>query len=452
MYKNNKMGLGVMEINNVIIKSGALALAVSCFAPSIAYATNGLFLIGNGNKAKGMGGVGIAISADSLSAATNPATIAGMKNRIDIGMDIFVPSVESTLGSVSSKSEASINGMGLNSTFILPSMAGTYQWNDKITLGVAAVPVGGGGTKFKTNFFEAAAAGTPNTPGISSILGVDYVVGEIVSTIAYKLNDQHSFGASLLIGIARFEAYGLGLFDPFTQNQGTTANFTNQGKDWSLGYGARLGYMGTFGKWTVGAEYTSKVNMNEFDRYSELFAEGGNMDVPPSAGLGVSFRATPELLLAFDVTRTFYSQTKAISNLGPNLAGDPAGPLGSDDRRLGRTNGLGFGWEDQTVYKVGAEYAINKKWIARAGFNYGSSPINEDREIIFNLVAPATVQYHLTLGGTYNISPTMEINASYVHAVENEQCGPTYVSDDGSNLGCLKMSQNTIGGSFSWMY
>ena len=429
-----------------------LGVVCTLAIPGISSATNGLFLIGNGNKAKGMGGVGIAVSADSLSAATNPATIAGMKNRIDIGMDIFVPKVESSLGSVSSKSEASINGLGLNSTFILPSMAGTWQWNDKVTLGVAVVPVGGGGTRYFTNFFEAAAAGTPNTPTIGQELGVDYVVGEIASTIAYKINDKHSVGASLLIGIARFSAYGLGLFDPFTQTVGTTSNFTNQGRDWSFGYGARFGYMGTFGKWTVGAEYTTKVNMNEFDLYSELFAESGNMDVPASAGLGVSFQATKSLLVAFDVTRTFYEDANAIGNTGPNLAGDPAGPLGSEDRRLGLLNGLGFGWTDQTVYKIGAEYHINDSWIARAGWDYGKSPINEDREIIFNLVAPATVEHHLTLGGTYNISSTMEINASYIHAFENEQCGPTYISDDGSNLGCLKMSQDTIGGSFSWKY
>lgn len=436
------------------ISKGLLLVAIFSLGlvPVASYATNGLFLIGNGNKAKGMGGVGIAISMDSLSAATNPATIAGMENRIDIGVDIFHPTVESTLGSVSSESTASINGMGLDSTFILPSMAGTYQVSEKITLGLAAVPVGGGGTKFPINFYEAAAAGTPDTPTINEELGVDYVVGEIVSTFAYKINEKHSVGASLLIGIARFSAYGLGLFDPFTQTVGTTDRFTDQGRDWSFGYGARIGYLGTFGKWTVGAEYTSKVDMEEFDDYSELFAESGNMDIPPSAGLGVSFQAIPTLLIAFDVTRTFYSETKAISNTGPNLAGDPNGPLGSEERRLGLVYGLGFGWEDQTVYKIGTEYHINDSWIARAGWNYGKSPIDENREIIFNLVAPATVEHHLTLGGTYNISTTMEINFSYIHAFENEQCGPTYISDDGSNLGCLKMSQDTIGGSFSWLY
>lgn len=440
------------KTNKVFTKSGAIVIAMACFTPSIAYSTNGLFLIGNGNKANGMGGAGIAVQIDSLSAATNPATIAGMKNRFDIGMDIFMPNVTGQLGSVSVDSIAAINGLGIDAMFFLPSMAGTYQWNEKVTLGLAVVPVGGGGTKFTTNFFEAAAAGDANAPTVNDNLGIDYVVGEIVTTIAYKLDKNHSFGASLLIGIARFEAYGLGLFDPFTQTQGTTANFTNQGKDWSIGVGTRLGWLGKFGDFSVGAEYTSKVNMNEFDRYSELFPESGNMDVPASAGFGISYQATSGLLVAFDVTRTFYEDTPAIANLGPNLAGDPTGPLGSEDRRLGLPNGLGFGWTDQTVYKIGAEYNINEKWIARAGWNYGESPINEEREIIFNLVAPATVEHHLTLGGTYNISADMEINVSFVHAFWNEQCGPTYISDDGSNLGCLKMDQNRIGASFSMKY
>ena len=176
------------------------------------------------------------------------------------------------------------------------------------------------------------------------------------------------------------------------------------------------------------------------------------MNIPANAGLGISYQATPGLLLAFDVSRTFYEDVPAIANTGPNLAGDPNGPLGSEDRRLGLANGLGFGWTDQTVYKIGGEYSINEAWIVRAGWNYGESPINEDREIIMNLLAPATVEHHLTLGGTYVISAESEINFSYVHAFWNKQCGPTYISDDGSNLGCLEMEQNTIGASFSMKY
>jgi len=439
------------KINNIIGKTGALAVAMSCLAPSLAFATNGLFMIGTGNKSRAMGGVGIALPLDSVSSVANPAIISGMENRFDIGMDIFKPEVESQLGSVSAESEASVNGLGLESTFFMPAMGITYRYSDKITLGASMVPIGGGGTKFTTNFYEAANTGDPNAPSVNSRLGVDYTVGSMNATIAYKVNEKHSIGATVIVAIARFEAYGLELFSTFTPSN-TTDRMTDQGKDWSIGSGLRIGWLGDFGDVKVGASYTSKVWMNNFDLYSELFAEGGRMNVPANAGFGISYKAMPKLVVALDIVHTFYEDAKAISNLGPNLAGDLAGPTEYSTRELGTSDGLGFGWENQTVYKVGAEYELNDKVILRGGWNYGASPINEKREIIFNLLAPATVEHHLTLGGTYILNQTMEINASFVHAFSNEQSGPAYISDDGSNLGRFKMSQNSIGASFSMKY
>lgn len=439
------------KINNIIGKTGALVVAMSCFAPSVAFATNGLFMIGTGNKSRGMGGVGIALPLDSVASVANPAVISGMENRFDVGMDIFVAKVESQLGSVSAKSTASVNGLGLNSTFFMPAMGITYKYSDKITLGASMAPIGGGGTKFETNFYEAANAGSANAPGVNTILGVDYAVGSMNATIAYKVNEKHSIGFTGILGIARFEAYGLELFSSFTPSN-TTDRLTGQGKDWSIGGGMRVGWLGDFGDVKLGASYTSKIWMNNFDRYSELFAEGGRMNVPANAGVGISYKAMKKLVVALDVTYTFYEDAKAIGNRGPNLAGDPAGPTENGTRELGTSDGLGFGWSNQTVYKLGAEYELSEKIILRGGWNYGKSPINEDREIIFNLLAPATVEHHLTLGGTYKFNKTMELNASFVRAFANWQSGPTYISDDGSNYGRLEMSQYSIGGSFSMKY
>lgn len=431
--------------------SGPVLLACSFTMASSAYATNGLFVIGYGNKSQAMGGVGIALPLDSVSSVANPAVISGMEDRFDIGMDIMKVHVEGQLGSVSAESEASVNGLGLDSVFFLPAMGFTYKSSEKVTLGVGVVPMGGGGTKYLTNFYEAANAGDANAPSVNSRLGVDYSVGSINTNIAYKMNKNHSVGAALVIGIARFEAYGLDLFSSFTPSN-TTDYMTDQGKDWSIGAGFRIGWLGDFGDLNVGVNYSSKIWMDQFDSYKELFAEGGRMNVPANAGLGVSYEATPQFLVAMDVTYTFYEDANAIGNIGPNLAGDPAGPTEFGTRELGTTDGLGFGWENQIVYKLGLQYELNEKTILRGGWNYGASPINENREIIMNLTAPATTEHHLTLGGTYMLDPTMEINISYVHAFENWQSGPTYISDDGSNYGRLQMSQDIIGGSFSMKY
>ena len=434
-------------------KNTKLSFALAALmVPTISQATNGLFVIGHGTKSRAMGGVAIATPLDSLSGATNPATISSLDNRFDIGMDIFRPEVESQLGSVKAESEASINGLGLDKIFFMPSLGFIYQLTDDLTFGFTMVAAGGGGTKFTTNFYEAAAAGTPNTPTINETLRVDLAVMQMNPTIAYQLDDNNHVGVSLVIGVARFQATGLSLFDPFTQTQGTIDNFTNQGKDWTGGAGLRVGWLGEYGDFSIGAEYTSEVNMDEFNRYTELFAEHGDLDIPASVGLGLSYKFTPDLLMAFDVIHTFYEDVRSVSNLGPNLAGNPNGPLGSEDRRLGLPNGLGFGWEDQTVYKIGVEYVHSEKLILRAGWNYGETTINEAREIIFNLVSPATTEHHLTLGATYNLNPEMELNFSYIHAFSNELFGPTYISDDGSNLGRMEMEQNSIGGSLSWKF
>lgn len=440
-----------MKKNKNFSKQLSLLVALCIIFPTVTYATNGLFLIGNGNKSRAMGGVGIAHVLDSLSAVANPATISGMEDRFDIGMDVFLPNVESQLGTVSDESVAAVNGMGVESMFFMPAMAITYEWDKDITLGFAMSAAGGGGTKFTTNFYEAANAGDPNAPSVNSRLGIDYMVMEMAPTIAYKLNETHSFGASFVMAAARFEAFGLQLFSSFTPSN-TTDRLTEKGKDWSLGAGARIGYLGNFGDFSLGFQYTSKIWMSKFDLYSELFAEGGRMNVPANVGLGASFKVIPDLTLAMDITHTFYEDTKAIGNLGPNLAGDPAGPTEFGTRELGTSDGLGFGWENQTVYKLGAEYQYSENVILRAGWNYGKTPINEDREIIFNLLAPATVEHHMTMGMTYMLSSDMELNGSFIHAFSNELSGPTYISDDGSNLGRMKMDQNSIGGSFSMKY
>lgn len=416
-----------------------LVLAGATLLPVASYATNGMFLTGQGTIARGMGGVAIALPRDTLSVAANPATMSEIKRRFDIGGDIFVPSAEARLGTISAESKA--NGIGIDNVFIMGHMGLVLPINEEYTFGVNVVPAGGGVSRYETNFFNAAQ---PGSGEIDETLGVNLLIGNVNTSISYKINQSHSIGASLIVGIARFRAEGLALFTPFTQTQ-TTDNFTNQGNEWSYGLGARIGWLGQFDKLKIGLEYTSEVDMQEFDNYKELFAENGDIDQPANIGVGFSYEFTPKFIGAFDITRTFYSDVRSISNRGPNIIGPP---LGGEERRLGLPDGMGFGWDDQTVFKIGGEYIHDDSWTFRAGWNYGESPIDESTEIIFNLVAPATTQNHLHLGLTYSFSPDLQLSGSFVHAFEYTQYGPTYISNDGSNQGEASMSQNSLGVSF----
>ena len=78
---------------------------------------------------------------------------------------------------------------------------------------------------------------------------------------------------------------------------------------------------------------------------------------------------------------------------------------------MGADAGLGFGWKNQTIYKLGLAYQLNDQWTVRGGWNYGKSPIPSDNgAILVNIVAPATTQSHMTMGATYNLTPSSEVS------------------------------------------
>ena len=70
----------------------------------------------------------------------------------------------------------------------------------------------------------------------SGNLGINLVQLIIAPTFAMKVNKNHSFGVSLLLGYQKFAAQGLDGFRGFTAT-GATTNLTNQGWDDSKGWG-----------------------------------------------------------------------------------------------------------------------------------------------------------------------------------------------------------------------
>jgi long-chain fatty acid transport protein len=116
----------------------------------------------------------------------------------------------------------------------------------------------------------------------------------------------------------------------------------------------------------------------------------------------------------------------------------------------GLSNGPGFGWRDATVFKLGASYNINESLTLRAGYNHTDQPIKHS-EVLFNVLAPAVVQDHLTLGGTYKVSDKSELSFNYVHAFSNTVSGTNAIpAQFGSGNVDLKMRQDSVGISYGW--
>jgi long-chain fatty acid transport protein len=277
--------------------------------------------------------------------------------------------------------------------------------------------------------------GPPQANGLcgQGRLGVDLSQLLVAPTIAWKIAPEHAIGISPLFAYQRFEAVGIQLFTQLSQ---APANVTNQGYDSSTGWGARIGYMGKFGSGVaVGASYTTKMSMGEFDKYKGLFAENGGFDIPAHFALGVSFEPAKNWLVALDWMRIGYSDIKSIGNPSTNRA-----PLGS-------TDGPGFGWQDVDVWKLGVQYVASPALTLRAGYNRSDNPITS-RDVTFNILAPGVIKDHLSVGFTYALDKDSEITMAYTHAFENSVEGASFFNAFAPGMGGtekIEMYQNSLG-------
>jgi long-chain fatty acid transport protein len=413
------------------LKKIAALIALAGLSGS-AFATDGYLSHGYGMKAKGMGGAAAAMATDSMGGANNPASMVWAGDRLDVGIDLFSPrrKIERT------GSNTGIDGkVDSDSTlFLVPEFGYNKMLGWDMSAGVSVYGNGGMNTDYKGGQIGAAsmcAAFNPGQPSYNMLcgngdLGMNLIQLIIAPTFAMKVNKNHSFGVSLLLGYQKFAAKGLHGFYGFTPAPftplATNNHLTNRGYDDSTGYGVKLGYMGKLSETvTVGASYASKMNMQKFDKYKDLFPGQGYFDIPEVATLGISFKATPDLTLAADYQYIGYSGIKSVNNPSTNHGNSVAG-TGFTVGSLGCGNCRGFGWDSVNVFKLGGEYQYSPNLVLRAGYNHTDNPI-QSRDVTFNMIAPGVVKDHLTAGFTYAISKDSEVTMAYMHAYTNSVKG-----------------------------
>ncbi len=411
-----------------------MLFVAAALAPLAAQATTGYFQHGYGIKAKSMGGVGIALPQDALAAASNPAGIAWVGNRIDLGADWFSPDRGASIaGSGAPGANGAYDGNDTKS-FLIPEFGYNRVINPSLTFGVAVYGNGGMNTDYRTNPFVAYGGSGPG--------GVDLMQLFIAPTLAWK-SGNHAFGVSLNLAYQRFKAEGI---QGFSSSSASPGNVSNRGYDDSTGLGMRVGWTGQVSPTvTLGATYQTKTKMSEFDKYSGLFANQGDFDIPENYGVGVALKATPALTLAADVQQINYSDIPAVGNRVDCLF---AGAC-----QLGSTNGPGFGWQDVTVYKFGLAYELKPGTTLRAGYVILDQPIPAS-QTFFNILAPGVVEDHLTLGLTLEMSRTSELSFMYMHAFEKKVNGSGSIplAPFGGGEANLRMSQNSFGVAYGWKY
>jgi len=402
-----------------------------------AQATNGYLSHGYGIKAIGMGGAAIALPQDAIAAASNPAGMAMLGNRVDFGINWFRPSRESQLVGSPLPFNGTVYDGDEKSNFFIPEFGYNRMIDARTSLGVSVYGNGGMNT-FYTTPFPLFGSTKP---------GVDLSQLFVAPTVGYRITPEHAVGLSLNLALQRFKAHGL---ENFTAPSGPMqfsaypSEVTNNGYENSYGYGLHVGYLGQITpEFAVGLTYQSKTWMTEFDSYRGLFAQQGGFDIPASYGIGFSLKPAAGLAIAFDVLRIDYSGIRSVNNpLLPNLF----------QARLGTDGGAGFGWDDVTAYKLGIQYEVNPQLTLRGGYNYGKQPIPRS-ETFFNFLAPGVVEDHWTLGATWTLGNKAELSFALMYApavtVNGENSIPPAFGGGDINL---KMKETSFGVAYGWKF
>ena len=464
---------------NITARRAAVSLAATAafvFSGS-ALATNGYFTHGVGTQSKGMAGTGVGSNADmgAIMSASNPALGVFVGDNWEAGLAIFSPRRSYEAGPTSQPFPGAFVDLGgcdpmnnpgpclpshtinpgkIDSSseyFPIPYVAKNWSLEGDANVTAAFYGRGGMNTNWDdpnagaTSYFCGGGdpmTGLPNsgtgpycadrTSTTGGVAGVNLIQAFLALNYSNKVNDKFAWGAGPVFALQMFEAKGISTFAPiaksFAASGGTQfpTSLSNNDADTSLGWGFAAGlWWGMSDTVSLGLAYQSKMYMSEFDDYADLYAGGGEFDIPSSIKAGLSFIASDQLRVNFDVEHTAYGEVDSIANPMMNMLGCPTLPFGGTDLEscLGGDNGPGFGWQDMTTYKLGFEWRQDETSTWRFGYSYGEQPIQE-ADVLFNILAPGVMEQHITFGLTRKASNGGEWNFSFMYAPENSVTGP----------------------------
>lgn len=408
----------------------AALLAVAIALPAPVLATNGYFTHGYGTESKGMAGAGSALALSTLSAASNPAAIAFLGSRNDMGMAFFSPDRDYTVvGQPSGLSGT----FGLtpgrfssdNRLFPVPSFGKTWLLPEGGSLGLLFYANGGMNTHYHSDTFGATPA------------GVDLEQLFLGPTYAIRFFDGQALGVTGVFAYQRFAATGLAAFSAMSSDPG---KLTDRGHASALGGGVRVGYQGRFAPWlATGVSYQSRTWMTKFGRYAGLLCEAGDLDIPSNWNAGIAVTPHARLDLLADFQRTYYSEVHSVGHPLSHLMEAP----------LGLTGSAGFGWRDISTWKFGAQVRTGDQWTWRGGYSVGDQPV-PGSEVLLNILAPRVIRQHASLGFTRTLMDDRTVSAALTHAFSNRVSGPNPLEAPGQQQIELRRDEWELEVGYAW--
>ena len=368
--------------------------ATSLLLTGQAMATNSDQMLGVSAQQWARGGAIVASPVDAPNVLFNPAAAGALGIEtiaFDLGAGLLHAERSITNPMISTDSDSE-NYFALGAGLVT-------KISDKAFFSVAAGGVAGLGTDFARSLSPSPATAVVTTKGLL----------KFQPTFTYKPMENLSLGASIQIG---YQTLAL---------SNTKMDLPQTGE---FGFGGSIGAIYEISPmWQLGASYVSEMDISEYEFHGSYDRDGFmpnfasvpgsylfDMDAPATAAFGVAFTPMPKLLIEADVKWIGFSSVMDAIDLK-----DAAG------RTL---ETIAFGWEDQWVYSIGADFAVTENITLLAGYNYGATGIDPE-DVQYNLGAVAVVEHHLSLGVSrkWTSIPGMKGTLSYTRGFENSVTG-----------------------------
>ncbi len=366
-----------------VLKGMLAAMALVIAISGVAFATNGMQLIGIGAVQRSMGGAGSALPLDSFVVTLNPAAMTELPAMIDVGVTHFDPAsdYESTDFFVGDSDKSSSYP---SST--IPSLGVVFPVSDRLSLGLAAFGSAGMGVDYGSGLY-------------GSKVYTSFEMMKVVPALAYRISEGFSLGVALNLdrAVMGYEAGGGMEHD----------------HDVSFGYGFQLGaYLRPTQEWSLSLAYISQEWFEDFEFETAAGEDKVDMGLPQQLVFGLGYRPTERLRLALDLKWINWTQTMGENK--PRMPKHEATP----DFQLFNMN-----WDDQVVFAIGAEYdLVPGRWKIRGGYNYGKAPLNEE-QAFENIAFPALVEHHFTAGVGWSPVEDLWLNLGGMYAPEVTMSG-----------------------------
>ncbi len=375
-------------------RSSALVLAVGLLVSFNARATLGIYEHGTGIKSLSYGGISYIGIDESTVLSANPAQAIGLGSRFDVGNDLLIVRGGTRISGNPAGPDDYYPSNG-KKYFPIPQIGMTLPIAEHWAFGIAAFAAGLGPDYPRSPYARFA---TPEVAAQSAKALNTFKVAGISLVVAHEWMPGQSIGLSTNLQHQSLSIQGTAPFAPLSEAPEFVGD---QGQHGAFGLSFTLGWTGVITPWLSGAlSYRTPSWTQRIEQYRGILPDQGRLALPSIFGGALLITPNPDWRIAVEYQHFAYQGSNAFSNTVGLL---------DQGKLLGSTDGPGFGWSNQNVYKLGIQYQVLPSMILRTGVSYATQAVPRS-QTLFNALAPAVVRFNFTGGFTYAINADSEIS------------------------------------------